>query len=582
MSDGRQAQTPAPSDLPSFTILVDEQGIPTQIHVASVKVSLAVNRIPSATITVLDGSVSDADFAVSNSETFVPGKSVTVRLGYHSTESVVFKGVIISHQLKVKTGRPSALIIECRHRVAALAQARKSRYFEDMTDSDIMENLFGAADLTTDIDPVTVTHSKMVQYNSTDWDFIVTRAEANGKLVLVEPDTVTVKTPDTGQSPVVQLIYGSTVFAFEAVMDARYQSSGVTCASWQYRDQETQQEEAAEPDLSQPGNISPSDLSSVFDDSGAAALIHGGAIGNDELKSWADAALIKNRLSKVLGKIVCQGVSDIKPGTLIDLQGMGERFNGNVFVGSVTHVVTLQNWESHVQFGLSPSWFAGRADIADLPASGLVPPVHGLQIGLVTDLEDPDGEFRVKVKMPLISTQEEGIWCRMAQIDAGDNRSLFFRPEVDDEVVLGFLNNDPRHPVILGGLHSSARPSPVEQTSENDEKGIVTRDGLKLLFKDTDKIIHIETPDGKKIILSDHDSALRLEDDHQNVLTLNSSGISIESQGDITITANGDIKLEGTNISCRASATLSADGSTGSELKSGATTKIEGALVQIN
>ncbi len=78
-------------------------------------------------------------------------------------------------------------------------------------------------------------------------------------------------------------------------------------------------------------------------------------------------------------------------------------------------------------------------------------------IGIVTDIEDPDGEHRVKVRVPVINSSEQGIWARVAMPDAGDGRGLFFRPEVDDEVIVGCIQNDPRHMIIL--VCSTAAPN---------------------------------------------------------------------------------------------------------------------------
>ncbi|MEZ4823102.1 MAG: phage baseplate assembly protein V [Ignavibacteria bacterium] len=54
-----------------------------------------------------------------------------------------------------------------------------------------------------------------------------------------------------------------------------------------------------------------------------------------------------------------------------------------------------------------------------------LPAVQGLETGIVTDLEDPEGENRVKVKLPVVSSSEDGIWMRIATLDAGSNRSTF-------------------------------------------------------------------------------------------------------------------------------------------------------------
>src|SRR5262249_39053829 len=155
------------------------------------------------------------------------------------------------------------------------------------------------------------------------------------------------------------------------------------------------------------------------------------------------------------------------------------------------------NWETDVQFGLSPDIFAQTYDLRPLPASGLLPSVPGLQIGIVTALEnDPDGEDRIKCRLPLVSTSEDGVWARLATLDAGKNRGTYFRPEIGDEVIVRFLGDDPCFPVILGQSNSSANPSPVAAKDANDLKGYVSREKLKLSFDDDKKIIGLESPAG--------------------------------------------------------------------------------------
>jgi hypothetical protein len=64
--------------------------------------------------------------------------------------------------------------------------------------------------------------------------------------------------------------------------------------------------------------------------------------------------------------------------------------------------------------------------------------------------------------------------------------------------------------------------------------------------------------------------------------SLNSDGIAMESPGDIKLAATGDVKIEGTNIELKASATVKAEGSGGAELTSSASTVVKGSVVQIN
>jgi uncharacterized protein involved in type VI secretion and phage assembly len=217
------------------------------------------------------------------------------------------------------------------------------------------------------------------------------------------------------------------------------------------------------------------------------------------------------------------------------------------------------------------------------PASGLLPAISGLQIGIVSQLEeDPDGEDRILVQIPIINNEEQGIWCRVASLDAGENRGAFFRPEIEDEVIIGFINQDPNDAVVLGMLHSSAKPSPITASDDNHEKGFVTRSEMKVLFDDDKKSINISTPAGKVISLDEDAGTIVIEDDNSNVITIDDSGIMLESAGDIGIKASGDVSIEGTNVNITANAEFKAEGSAGAEVSTSAIAVLKGSLVQIN
>lgn len=158
----------------------------------------------------------------------------------------------------------------------------------------------------------------------------------------------------------------------------------------------------------------------------------------------------------------------------------------------------------------------------------------------------------------------------------------FFLPEVNDEVIVGFLNDDPRNPVILGMVNSSAKPAPLPPGNDNHEKGFVTRSEIKLLFDDDKVSMTIATPNGNTLVISDEKGGIRVADENSNSILLDSSGISIESASDIKLKATGDITLEGMNVTAKATASFKAEGSTGAELSSGTSTVVKGSIVQIN
>ena len=398
-------------------------------------------------------------------------------------------------------------------------------------------------------------------------------------------------------SSVLDVLYGSTILEYNAEIDSRTQFSEVKSKTWDYSSQEVTEDTGDEPDMNEAGNLAPSDLAEVIA-LDSFLLVHSGKLSSEELKEWANARMLKSRLSRIRGKVKFQGFPDVKTGDTISLNGVGERFNGPVFVGSVQHAYVGGDWTTEVSFGLPQEWFTEIVNPYHLSAQlGLMPSVQGLQIGIVTDLEDPDGEHRVKVRLPIVSADEEGIWMRIATLDAGNNRGTFFRPEIDDELIVGFIFNDPSQPVILGMLHSSALPAPLTASNDNHEKGYVSRESIKMIFNDDEKSYKLETPGGKKITLTDKEGIVQVEDENGNKITFESSGVTIESASALKIKAATDITLEAANIKLTPSSqfTVSAGGSdikagAGSiELKS-ATVKVEGSgmaeikggLVKIN
>jgi uncharacterized protein involved in type VI secretion and phage assembly len=204
-------------------------------------------------------------------------------------------------------------------------------------------------------------------------------------------------------------------------------------------------------------------------------------------------------------------------------------------------------------------------------------------VGVVVSNEDPDGEHRVRVRMPLVSADADGAWARVASPDAGAERGFFFRPEVGDEVMLGFVNDDPRQPVILGMLHSSAKAPPYEASDDNHEKGYQSRSRIRLSFNDDTKVVTLETPAGNVLTLSEADKTVSLVDQNGNRIEMTADGIVIESAKSLELKAGTELKLEsGTALGVKGGTELKMEGAAGAELSSSAITKVKGSLLQLN
>lgn len=576
----RVIHTARSADLATFSILVAGETLTRSVHVLSIDIEKEINRIPTASIMLRDGDPASQDFAVSNQDLFVPGKEIEIKAGYHSDEETIFKGIVIRHSLKIRSNQ-SFLIVECKDKAVKLTIGRKSKYFYDSTDSEIMEEIMDAYGLKKEIESTGITHKEMVQYNVSDWDFCIARAQANGKICVVDDGKIIVRKPDTTQQPLETVAYGATMLDFDAEIDARHHFSKVTSYGWNASGQELLEAEADNPEISLNGNLTPDDLAQVIGLENLA--LKNGSGGSASLHQWADAKALFNQLAKTRGRLKFQGLPAVKPNTMLKLEGVGDRFNGKVLITAVRHQVTAGNWTTDAQFGINPKWFTEAADINDLPAAGLTAAVNGLQIGIVTQLEsDPDGEDRILVRLPVVDNQGQGIWARVATLDAGENRGSFFRPEIGDEVIVGFINGNPNEAVVLGMMNSSAKPAPLTASDENHEKGFVTRSEIKFIFNDEKKSATLETPGGKKVTLDDDAGVILFEDENGNKVVIDSNGISLDSPGDIKLKATGDILIEGMNVSAKANAQLKAEGAAGAEISTSAVAVVKGSLVQIN
>ncbi len=567
----------------SYTLRSDGEAFMQSFKVKSILVLHEVNRISRAHILLVDGNVSEQDFALSNQDFFKPGKLLEIDLGYESDVTNVFKGLVIKHGIRIRESNASYLEITCKHVAVKLTVNKKNRIFYDTTDKEALSQMLDEAGIDYTIDGLSdFTHRQLVQYESTSWDFMLSRVEANGNLALFDNEKLTLTAPSMEGEALLDCQYGTNVISFQAEMDSEKQFAQVESKAWSSADQDLVTVSGTHEFTNEIGNLSSEDLAQVLNDE-PCLLQHTANLPEDELATWAKSKATKNELSKVIGHVRIRGDATVYPGKIVRLTGFGDRFTGKAYVTGVRHEVSDGNWTTDIQFGLPATWFARRQDFQALPAAGMLPAVNGLQIGVVTQLEnDPDHEFRIKVRLPVVSNEEDGVWAPMIKPYAGDHYGFCFYPEIGDEVVVSFLNDDPRKAVVLGVLHSSTKPPPVTPSDDNYQKAIITKSDLQMLWDDEKKVITISTPGGQQIRLDDENKKVTITDMHQNRIEMSDQGITVESAKDLKLKARQNIDIEGLDISSKANGKFAAEGNAGAEVKTSAIAVLKGSLVQIN
>ena len=570
------------------------------LPIVSVDVYYNINMIPKAIVVIEDGEMCNGKFPLSDGEDLAPGSDVTIKLGYDTDSSQVFKGVVVRHGVSISRNGRSCVKIECRNKAIAMTCARKNANYLEKTDDAIVKQIKGKySGVTLNSSMGGAEHKEILQYYCTDWDFIMTRAEANGCWLLADGEKLSIKKIAATGSAAVELTWGTDIIEFKAEANALSQVKKVVAKSWDVTKQDVISDNSDMVSLGGQNNFSNETLQKVLNVASNTLQINS-QVPQTALKSWAEADQLKNELSRICGSVVSWGTTKGKLGGLVELKNVGDRFKGGALVSGIHHHFSDGIWTTEFTFGMPKEWFSEKFETSAPISSGINCGVHGLLTGIVMQIhEDPDNLNRVKVKIPLMENEKQDVWARLGGPYASDKVGLLFYPEVGDEVILGFFGGDPSSPVILGSLYSGKRTPPKALEQKNNVKQILTREKLSVEFNEEKKSITISTPGDRKFVLDDDGKKITVEDKSGNKVEMSDSGIKMESKKDIVIDTkgkfsvsavsgmnlavkSGDLKGEGLNVEFNGKVGFTGKGSAKAEVSASGQTVIKGAMVMIN
>ncbi|MDD9139858.1 MAG: type VI secretion system tip protein VgrG [Candidatus Cardinium sp.] len=590
----------------TFTLKIGSKVLDsTRYPVASIAVDKRINRIPYAKIVLQDGSIQSKIFAITDEDKqiFEVGAAVVIEAGYDGKLAQLFKGVIAKLAIHAQAAAGTTFTVTCRDIAYKTTLTPKTVHFEKCKDSDFFKKILGNySGLSSKLEATDVVHECITQHEISDWDFINLRAEANGQIVVVQDGTISIKKPATSGRGVCTYTYGVDIINFKAEIDSKDQWEGAAVRVWDSSQQRVMNEKAEEAGEQSMGAISYKKLTAATKQ-GPAMLSHSGMLTPPEIKKLATSLLNRRRIAKIKGSLTVNGNAKLAHDHLITIDKGAKNFSGDAYVSGVQHRLSSGIWETTLTLGLDAQrYMLQYHDIGVLPAAGMMAPIHGLQLGIVKQItQDPQKNNRILVHLPLIQDKpQEGIWCRLASFYATKQAGSFIMPELEDEVVVGFMNDDIRFPIILGSLYNGKHTPPKMIDDKNLFKSFVSREKLEFTFHDDPEgpEIIIKTATGGLIQLSDKNKSIEIIDQNSNKIVLGTGGVAITSskdihlnaQGNISIQSGKDIVLEGMqnvniksmNINAQASMKAILNGNASTEVKSGMATIIKGTTVLIN
>jgi phage protein D len=466
-----------------------------------------------------------------------------------------------------------------------MMRGTRTRAYPEMLASEVVAKLLAGAGLRAGrLVPTAHVYEWLSQANVSDWVFVQQLAALENRVAYADAEGlfnfVPITDPRTGPPPVLdaferprgnQLAMGDNLVRLRACVTSAEQVPEVTVLGY---DPATAEPVVA-PSPGKPStsmSVDPGTLPAVVaGEFAATAFVDVSRPFDSEATANNRAGAIAARIAGALGEMEgeCLGNPALHAGEAISVGLAGLPFDGQYVLSSARHVFAPES-------GGYTTWFTvgGLEDRSLLAlgsggahAAAARPSIGGLVIGKVSDNVDEQELGRVKVTFPWLSPEYVSSWARTVQIGASKEGAGFvWVPEVGDEVLVGFDRGEVDHPYVLGNLYNGVfKPEPAPQVGGGAvaSRRITSRARHTVQFDDGPEAMGITITTGDKsctIKLDAEEQSIELTSLGRVSIKAGGEGLSIDSEGDVSIAAVGTLSLQGATVSARADASVSVQG----------------------
>lgn len=502
-----------------------------------------------------------------------------------------------------------------------LFRGRHTKSYTQTTASDAVREVAGRVGLEIGtIESSATVFEHLAQCGQTDWEFLDALARQIGyelamrdnKLYFARRKPAADAPDDKGPAvpdPLV-LRFGADLLRVRSVVTAAEQVDRVQVRGWDIARKRAivAETKAGTTSVTLP-TTDPVRLAAVF---GAPSYVSTDRAYRTQAEADAAADALAERIGSSFAEVeaITRGNPKLRADIPVCLENVGQPFDGKYMItaarhryapsaGGYTTTLSVTGRQERSLYGLTSALGAGAG-----PGAGR----YGVVVGLVSDAHDPSGQGRVKLTFPWLSDDYVSDWARTVQPGAGKDRGAMVVPEVGDEVLVAFEQNDPRRPYVLGGLFNGVdTPSTDGPTLIDDGSGavnrrsIVSRNGHRIDLLDEDgrtEGIAMRSGDGTlRLALDQVDAKVEISSDGtitvvgKKGIVVDATGAKLElNAGDIAITAKKAVKISGGSGSINVDTTgvaasgpsVKASATASAELKSTGPTVISGLPVKIN
>lgn len=550
--------------------------------------------------------LSDPFFELLDSSTFKLGAKIEIAFPSESGSDVtVFKGKVGAVGSEQGAGERHELVLTAFDGSQVLTRTVAPISYQEMSVSDIVSKIAKTHGLSPQVSDAS---SKLDYFLQVDTDYMTLNELAARCGTEWWVDDTKLYFAKRKVESATKLEWGDNLRRISARFSAGGHVEEVTVRGWDPATQKAvtgtvKRSAIASGDTGHEVPLSKDRVSQAKDLKGAITITEVQVASADEAKAIAQARLADLASGELRVKGEAFATPALTAGKTVEIVNAGKQLSGKFVITRVEHVFgTDRPLVARFEAGrMGPGGLADRlayADQTDRQARRM------FAVGTVTNVKDPEKSGRIKIKLPMVSDKDESAWARVMTLGAGKNRGIEFMPDVGDEVVVAFLGNDPRFPVVLGSLWSKKYPPPVPEPVKDDkisERSIYLGSGAKLTFTEGEKdkavISLVHAIEDTKLVMDKAGIAIEAKKDAKIVIKVGDAQVEMKGDGTInikgkaiTMKADMDIKLEGQNVTIKGAMGVKADGGGskldlgpgGAKLEASAITSIKGALVKLN
>lgn len=518
-------------------ITLDIAGKTSTLGIRRLRVQQLINEIPLAQLElrIPTDNHGAADNTVQREVSrFSLGARVVITLD----NKPLFDGYLVQKKMHLK-GKEWSVRLEACHVLQKLTFLPHSRVFRQQDDGTVLKGLLHSAGVKMtqkSAAQLSSKHDQLIQFRLSDWQFIRSRLLSTNCWLLPDAasNAVVIRSLSDAATVSRRLARDSRDYKLYEInlnFDNRFMPDSLSLQGWDIVAQKLTPAQKSSAGAFRPwkpeGQVG--QASAERQDYTLAFSM----LPEATLRSLSSSWLNYRHMTGVQGQIVLAGTRDFAAGESIILSGFGAGLDGTAILSGVNQLFDTQHgWRSELVMGL--------------PASILepVPPVRSLHIGTVAGFTpDPLHLDRIALHLPALNLPDSLIFARLSKPWASKASGFCFYPEPGDEVVVGFIDSDPRHPIILGAMHNPKNTAPFPSDEKNNLKGIIVSqaDRTQALIIDTEE---------KTLKMMAGDNALTLTGEGDvGMCTPNS--LQLQADGNLSIVGKQQVDITSAKINMK-------------------------------